>query len=412
MKIAPGVLLLFLLSCSSGSYMERVPKTSESSYSSEPRILRIDSSVITDTKLEQRIQQLIDTAKVTGLCISIFNNNEVVYKKAFGKANAANEVALKTNHTIYGASFSKAVFGYIVADLVQDGRIDLDRPLQEYLDFPIPQLKSDDKWRGFQDLKNDRRYEKITARMCLSHTTGFQNWRWIPRPGESKTENKLKIHFDPGSEYSYSGEGIMLLQYVIEHITGIQLEQMARERVFEPFHMDMTSYTWQNRFEEVYCHGHTTKGSVIKKDKRNRADAAGSMETTLDDYSKFIQHILKLSSNNSEITNQMFTPNINIDSKAQFGSLAMETTSENKKIELSYGLGWGLLKSPYGFGAFKEGHGEGFQHYSILFPEKQIGVVIMSNSDNAESIFKKLLEISIRDIYTPWKWENYVPFDE
>jgi len=106
----------------------------------------------------------------------------------------------------------------------------------------------------------------------------------------------------------------------------------------------------------------------------------------------------------------LFDPNIRIKSKSQFGPLAQQETNENDAIELSYGLGWGLLKSEYGIGAFKEGHGEGFQHYSILFPEKKIGVVILSNSDNAERIFKDLLELSIGDIYTPWKWENYVPY--
>jgi CubicO group peptidase (beta-lactamase class C family) len=55
------------------------------------------------------------------------------------------------------------------------------------------------------------------------------------------------------------------------------------------------------------------------------------------------------------------------------------------------------------------GHGEGFQHYTICFPEKGIGIVILSNSDNAEGIFKEIIEISITDIFTPWKWENYIP---
>jgi len=72
-------------------------------------------------------------------------------------------------------------------------------------------------------------------------------------------------------------------------------------------------------------------------------------------------------------------------------------TNENKEINLGYGLGWGLLDSPYGQGSFKEGHAEGFQHYSIIFPEKQIGIIILSNSDNAESIFKELLEVTIGD---------------
>lgn len=296
--------------------------------------------------------------------------------------------------------------------MVNEGIIDLDKPLQKYFDVPIPDLKTEKDWKGFKDITEDKRYENITARMCLSHTTGFSNWRWISRIGLFNPEGKLQFYFDPGAQYSYSGEGMMLLQYAIEKITGKGLEQLAREKVFDPLKMNMTSYVWQKRFENLYCNGHTVDQKVIPKDTEDEAGAAGSMETTLEDYSKFVEHILKLTADNSNITNILFKPNIRIRSKLQFGPLALEETNENDNIELDYGSGWGLLKSPFGFGAFKEGHGEGFQHYSIIFPEKQIGIIILSNSDNAESIFKELLEISIGDIYTPWKWENYIPFNK
>jgi len=373
-------------------------------------ITRIDSTKIEDSKLDTRIKTLMDSAKVTGLAISVFNDNQIIYRKAFGYANFDKKTLLQINTSFYGASLSKAVFGYLVAILANDGIIDLDKPLQQYFDIPMPDLKFKDEWRGFQDLKNDKRYETITARMCLSHTTGFQNWRWLQRPRELENKKKLKIYFDPGTQYFYSGEGIMLLQYVIEHITGKDLETLAKEKIFEPLQMHNTSYLWQERFEDNFCNGHTIEQAVIEKDKRDEAQAAGSMETNLIDYSIFVRHILRLNNEKSTITDLMFTPNFRIRTKAQFGPLSLEQSNENDTIQLSYGLGWGLLQSPFGLGAFKEGHGEGFQHYSIIFPQTGTGIVIMSNSDNAESIFKELLESAIGDIYTPWHWENYIPF--
>jgi len=93
----------------------------------------------------------------------------------------------------------------------------------------------------------------------------------------------------------------------------------------------------------------------------------------------------------------MFSPQIKLRSIQQFGPLSLRDSATNDAIKLSYGLGWVLLQSPYGTGAFKEGHGDGFQHYSIIFPEQGTGIIIMSNSDNAESILKNswklLLEI-------------------
>jgi CubicO group peptidase (beta-lactamase class C family) len=111
-------------------------------------------------------------------------------------------------------------------------------------------------------------------------------------------------------------------------------------------------------------------------------------------------------------TKEMFTPQIRLRSIQQFGPLSLVDSTTNDRINLSYGLGWGLLQSPYGTAAFKEGHGDGFQHYSILFPKQGTGIIIMSNSDNAESIFKELLETAIGDTFTPWYWENYIPYNQ
>jgi CubicO group peptidase (beta-lactamase class C family) len=373
-------------------------------------ISRIDNTKIEASKLDTRIKTLMDSADITGMAISVINDNQIIYRKAFGYASFDKKTSLQINTSFYGASLSKAVFGYLVASLANDGIIDLDKPLQQYLDIPIPEVKFKNEWRGFQDLKNDKRYEAITARMCLSHTTGFQNWRWIPRPNDPENKNKLKIYFDPGTQYFYSGEGIMLLQYVVERLTGKDLEELANEKIFKPLQMRNTSYLWQERFEGNFCYGHNTRQEIIEKDKRDEAQAAGSIETNLIDYSIFIKHILRLNKENSAITNMMFKPNFRIRTKAQFGPLSLEQSNENDAIQLSYGLGWGLLQSSFGLGAFKEGHGEGFQHYTIVFPEKEIGIVILSNSDNAESIFKELLEITIADIFTPWEWENYIPY--
>ena len=376
------------------------------------QINRIDGSTITRAELDATIKSLVDTANVTGFTVTIFNQDSVAYQKAFGYSNFAKKDSLTINQVFYGASLSKSVFGYIVAQLANEGLVDLDKPLQEYLDIPIPKMQFDRVWRGFQNLENDNRYKDITARMCLSHTTGFPNWRWISRTGVFQPEvEEIEIYFDPGSEYSYSGEGIRLLQIVVEKILGIGLEQLAQERVFDPLGMDMTSYVWQQRFENNYCYGHTTEEKVIDKDTEDEAGAAGSMETTPIDYAKFLTKIIELSSHNSDVTNLMFAPNIRINSKKQFGPESLEITNSNDNIGLSYGLGWGILESPYGQGYFKEGHGAGFQHYSIIFPEKHIGILLMSNSDNAESIFKEVLELGIGDIYTTWYWEDYIPYN-
>ena len=368
-------------------------------------ITRLNRSKISASALDSKIKYLIKAVNVHGLAIAIFNKNEVIYKKTFGYKNFVTKAPLQTNTNIYGASLSKAVFAVLVMKLVEEGVIDLDKPLQNYLPKPIYEYRPATKWHdNYIDLKTDTLYKKITARMCLSHTSGFPNWRWdLP-------EEKLRVTRTPGEKYGYSGEGLVYLQVVIEKMTGKTLEELMQQKIFKPLGMQMSSYTWQPAFEKNYSFGHSTTGKILEKDKDNEARSASTLEATLDDYTRFTKGVLKNTLLKSSTTKEMFSPQIRIKSVQQFGPLRLRDSTANDKIDLSYGLGWVLLQSPHGVGAFKEGHGDGFQHYSIIFPKQGIGIIIMANSDNAESIFKELLQITIGDTFTPWYWENYIPY--
>jgi CubicO group peptidase (beta-lactamase class C family) len=345
-------------------------------------------------------------ANVHGMAVTVFNKNEPVYKKTFGYKRADTKEPIGSGTNFYGASLSKAVFAVMVMKLVEEGKLDLDKPLQDYLPKPIYKYTPTKKWHdNYGDLEQDSAYKKITARMCLSHTTGFPNWRW------DNPDQKLSIKYTPGSRYSYSGEGLVYLQVVMEYMFDKTLEQMMEEKIFKPLGMNMSSYTWQPKFEKDYCHGHQANGDLYEKDKDNQARAASTLETTLDDYTLFTKAVLSNGLLKPATTQKMFSRQVKIRSVQQFGPSRLRDSTLNDRIELGYGLGWVLLQSPYGTGAFKEGHGDGFQHYTILFPKQGTGIVIMSNSDNAESIFKELLEFAIGDIYTPWYWENYLPYN-
>ena len=132
---------------------------------------------------------------------------------------------------------------------------------------------------------------------------------------------------------------------------------------------------------------------VEGEDKEDEAGGAGSMETTPGDYAKFISAFMKHQLIRDSTFNEITKQQIRIKSKQQFGPDRKVDTDAFDKINLGYGLGCGFLESPYGKGIFKEGHGDGFQHYFIFFPDKKIGVLILTNSDNGESIFKELLQM-------------------
>lgn len=369
-------------------------------------IKRLDESVITTDSLSEKIEQLLIVANVPGMNFSVFNNNEIAFTKAFGYRFNNEKLKLTDSSNIYGASLSKAVFSVIVMKLVEENVIDLDTPLESYLPTKIYEYKPKADWHDdYSDLETDSLYHKITARMCLAHTSGFPNWRFFEK------DKKLRVKQEPGSAYLYSGEGMVYLQVVLEKLTGKSFEELAQRIVFEPLGMYSSSYQWQEKFEPDYAYGHNEKGQAFQKDKDNEPRAPSTLETTLEDYNKFLLAVLNKKLLTAESWDEIFTPQVRIKSKRQFGPLSKEITSENDDIELSYGLGWGMFKTPYGWAVFKEGYGSGFQHHSVLFPDTRKGILMMTNSQNSGGIFKELLQVALKDEFTPWKWENYIPYD-
>jgi CubicO group peptidase (beta-lactamase class C family) len=220
----------------------------ECSTAANGAVKRLDGSTITASEIDNTVTRLMHAAEVTGAGIAILNDGHVAYLKAYGFRDQEKKLPLTENSVLAAASFSKVAFGYLVMQLVDEGRIDLDKPIAQYLPKPLPQ------YPDYADLANDPRYLRITARMLLSHTAGFPNIRF------SNDDRKLNINFEPGSQYAYSGEGIQLLQLVVETITNRPLEELMQERVFKPFGMTRTSMISQIRFENDLANGYDEWG--------------------------------------------------------------------------------------------------------------------------------------------------------
>jgi CubicO group peptidase (beta-lactamase class C family) len=369
-------------------------------------IKRLDGSKIAVGEIDKIVKRLMDTANVQGLDLAILNNKKTAFIRSYGFRNKVKNELLDTNSVMYGASFSKAVFAYLTMKLVEEKIIGLDKPLYQYLSKPIS------VYEYFSDLRSDDRWKQITARMCLSHTTGLPNVRWLhPTTGVEDTLGVIKIYFKPGTKYAYSGEGLKLLQLVIEEITNKTVEDLAIEKVFTPIGMKRTGYIWHKEFDDNYAIGHLENGDLNPKKKRTVPVASGSLVTTISDYAKFIECVMQKKGLSKKLYRQMLSPQIKIYSKVQFPTITEATTTDNKDIALSYGLGWGLLNCKYGKAFFKEGHDDAWRNYNINFIDKGISIIIMTNSANGELIFKELLETLIADTCTPWEWESYFPYN-
>jgi CubicO group peptidase (beta-lactamase class C family) len=366
----------------------------------QPAIKRLDGSSITPAGIDTTVTRLMRATEVTGVGIAIFNDGKIAYLKAYGVRDKEKNLPLTEDSVMSAASWSKVAFAYMVMQLVDEKILDLDKPVYQYLPNPLPEYPK------YADLAGDDRYKRITARMLLSHTSGFPNWRWIDQ------DRKLNINFEPGTRYAYSGEGIDLLQLIVETVTKKPLEELMQDRIFKPFGMTRTSMVWQSQFESGYANGYDEYGRSLGPERRKTADAAGSMQTTPHDFARFMQAVMHGEGLSKQTRELMLSPQVQILSKHQFPTLVSETTDENKAIRLSYGLGWGLYWTPYGKAFFKEGHDEGWRNYTVCFDKSKTGLLIMANSSNGEGIFKELLETLLKNTFTPIEWEGYTPYDK
>jgi CubicO group peptidase (beta-lactamase class C family) len=359
-----------------------------------------DGHSVSIASIDKIVSQLMDSGEVTGLCLGIINQNQPAYIKAYGFKNKPKSELIDTATCFYAASLAKPLFGYIVMQIVDQGLLDLDKPLYTYLPKPLPE------YENYKDLNGDERWKLITARQCLSHTTGFPNWREF-QGGENK---KLQIFFTPGTAYSYSGEGIQLLQMVVEVITGKKLEELAQADIFQPFGMRRTSFIWQSSFESDYALGHDMSEDTLLKRRSTEAFAAGSMETTIADYTRFMAAVMRGKRLSPHSKKQMFSSQIFIHGDQRvFPPVNNDSAGNYQKIGLAYGLGWGLFNTAYGNAFFKEGHIDGWEHYAISFPDQGIAYIIMTNSSNGESIFESLVA-KLSGVVIPWQWEGYSPY--
>ena len=232
--------------------------------------------------------------RAKGMAVAVIDHGKVGYVQSYGIRNAKGD-PLTTDTVMYGASLTKTVFAYTVMQLVDQGKLNLDTPIEADLDKPLPSYGPDpvfpDKYGPYKDLAGDPRWKKITPRMCLTHSTGFSNF-WFIEP-----DQKLHIHFDPGTHFSYSGEGFILLQFVIEHGRktqglGLDVGDLTKAN-FDRLGMTRTSLVWHNGQDANVADGWNDQGQPQPHDKRSKVRAAGSMNTTISDLSKFTAALVR-----------------------------------------------------------------------------------------------------------------------
>ncbi len=324
---------------------------------------------------------------VPGLSIALIQETGVFWHQSLGVKSAETKEPVLESTVFEAASLSKPVFAYAVLKLVDSGKLELDKPLASYLSDAYVQ--------------NDKRANLITARMVLDHTTGFQNEVTPGRP--------LKIYFTPGEKFSYSGEGFLYLQKVVERITGTPLDAFMNKTVFEPLGMTSSSFAWQDRYGTLKANGHKSSGAVVQMRKPTVARSYSGLHTTALDYAKFVKAVINGTGLRKETTEQMLKAQVRLDEGC---TSCIEHSSGRLSPSLSWGLGWGLERTEHGVAIWHWGDNNGeFHSFIMAYPKEKVGIVIFTNSGNGLSIIPEIVTQITGGSHPAFAWMGYDPYN-
>lgn len=290
---------------------------------------------------------------INTLGLGIIENGKLQQIKIFGNNSQGN--AAPYNSIFNVASLTKPITAMVALRLASLGKWNIDEPIYKiYTD---------------SDIAKDPRSKQLTTRIILSHQTGFPNWR-------SETENnKLQFLFDPGTKYSYSGEGFEYLRKALEKKFKKSLNQLANELIFEPLQMKETDFIWtKNTDESRFVIGYDKDEHPYDILKNKNANAADDLHTTIAEYGNFLVNMLNGGNLSDKIYDEMLQKQVKIKENQYFG------------------LGWVIYD--LGNNEFAISHGGsdlGTQCLVVFLPKTKQGILIFTNSDQGYKVYEELL---------------------
>jgi CubicO group peptidase (beta-lactamase class C family)/HEAT repeat protein len=329
----------------------------------------------TRTIIDSLTPVLMKKFKVPGVSIAIINKRNLFWSECFGVSDVRTNKPVTKETMFEACSMTKPVFAYTVMKLVEDGKLDLDRPLVEYTNEPL--------------LPDQQEYKFITARMVLSHTTGFPNWR----NGEEERDGPLPVKFKPGTRFSYSGEGFYFLQKVIEKIVDEPLELFAKRKLFDEMNLKHFSYVWTEELDSLISCGHDTNGTFLRKTSYTHANAAYTLYTSAEDYALFLIEIMK-QDRSAKYSLSQKSIDLMLTKQIDAGERTPVVRPDSVRgLNTYWSLGWCVNTTLSGEIFHHSGaNGSGFRCFCQFDPVKVSGIVIMTNSLNGSELWNQLIK--------------------
>ncbi|MFP5246067.1 MAG: serine hydrolase domain-containing protein [Thermoanaerobaculia bacterium] len=301
------------------------------------------------------IGKLLREHHVPAVGVGVLRDGRLQQVQVFGELSAGHPAPHDAIFNV--ASLTKPIVSMLVLRLVSAGEWQLDEPLARYWVDP--------------DVAADPRHKQLTTRHVLSHQTGFPNWR----------NGKLAFEFDPGTKFQYSGEGFEYLREALERKFGKSLAQLSRERLLAPLGMNDTHHAWDEHVDEArFARWHDETGKNAYTDfKITTVNAADNLLTTIEDYGRFAEAVLRNDGLLPAVAAEMVKPQVQVRDK------------------LHMGLGWevhtGFSNGEYAL--IHSGSDQGVHAVIILTPKSGQGLIVMTNGDRGFQLYERLVRDSL-----------------
>ncbi|MFW6369690.1 MAG: serine hydrolase domain-containing protein, partial [Bacteroidota bacterium] len=317
-----------------------------------------------------------DSAGVPGAAICVVSDTQVVYSGTFG-VKKVNSVDFVDNETVFRlASVSKSFAALLISIMVDEGVIDWDDRVTEYL----PYLR----------FKAPATTNNLTIRHLLSHTTGLVPHAYDNFVEENVPYNQILQSLEfvdiccyPGEVYGYQNVAYSLIADILRVRTGKSYQQLLEEKVFKPFGMNTATADFDGiykRLNHAAPHVNTWRGwAEVHPEKSYYAVApAAGVNASITDMGQYLKMLLQMAPDptDTSTTNNIFAPHVYSPLKWTY------TRYWNGVKERYYALGWRLYKAGDKWIVYHGGYVRGYRAEIALFPEENIGIAVLMNGAN------------------------------
>ena len=307
-------------------------------------------------------------SNIPGVAVVIIQDGKIIFSKGYGYGNIENQTNLSTEDSVFRvASIAKVITAAAVMKLAEEGKIDLDAPVNNYL----KRIRINDKGSN----------EPVRVRHLLTHTEGFTqksiggktlDYTKLEDLGSFVKRTMPKRFTEPGIMITYGNHASAVLGVLIEDVTGETYSEYVEKEIFKPLGMTKSSFR-QPVPEEL-------KNRRIMEYRFRDGDfmpvpgsyshmvSAGGLHSTAEDLAKF----LLIFQNENSVFNKKTLEK-------------MTTVQYRPHPELS-GITYGFLEQRYKNNTYfyRTGDSEGAKAKIFLLPKQNIGIIILNNNDNSE----------------------------